>query len=252
MLAPVYHLSLSLSHALLLLGASSLSREKFLPFPCGIGLRQPSVMCQTIRRRPHGYRAGPAIFPLRVRFEPKNVKVHTRNVPEDIFERLDARCCPPRRSQADMRKIATKFRFFPRDRGIYAPLVHGTPSCSYSTMSHPAPTAVPEPVSPGARKDDTVFIDSPLVSSRTYDEPIVTRKELWSYYRKSVRRRVAFPGTLRLTAFCYSQYITMETTCVLIILLSVRDIVEISMRVGGVYCRVLARTVSVPWHVPQD
>ncbi|KAF8488509.1 MFS general substrate transporter [Russula emetica] len=49
-------------------------------------------------------------------------------------------------------------------------------------MSHPAPTPAPEPVSPGVRKDDTVSIDSPVVSPRTYDEPIVTRKELWSYY----------------------------------------------------------------------
>ena len=101
------------------------------------------------------------------------------------FERLNTQCQPPRGNQADMRKIATKLRFLSRDRGIYAPLVHGTPSRSYSTMSHTTLTPASEPVSPGIRKDDTVSIDSPVVSPRTYDEPIVTRKELWSYYRKS-------------------------------------------------------------------
>ena len=90
---------------------------------------------------------------------------------------------------AMMRKIATNLRFLSRDRGIYAPLVHGIPSRSYSTMSHPAPTPAPEPVSPVIRKDDTVSIDSSVVSPRTDDEPIVTRKELWSYYRKSCFRR---------------------------------------------------------------
>src|SRR6266852_1480560 len=110
-----------------------------------------------------------------------------------------------------MRKIATKLRS--QDRGTYAPLVHGT-SRSYSTMSQPAPTPAPEPVSPGVRKDDTVSIDSPVISPRTYDEPIVTRKELWSYYRKSCSESTSsrFPG---LQHFVISQYITMETTCVL-------------------------------------
>jgi hypothetical protein len=58
-------------------------------------------------------------------------------------------------------------------------------------MSHPAPTPAPEPVDPGVRKDDTVSIDPPVISPRTYDEPIVTRKELWSYYRKSFRCHVS-------------------------------------------------------------
>ncbi|KAI9507515.1 MFS general substrate transporter [Russula earlei] len=34
----------------------------------------------------------------------------------------------------------------------------------------------------GVRKDDAVTDDAPLVASQNYDEPIVTRKELWSYY----------------------------------------------------------------------
>jgi hypothetical protein len=117
----------------------------------------------------------------------QNVKVNDLDI---IFERLNTRCQPLRGGQADMRKIATKLRFLSRDRGIYAPLVHGTPSRSYSTMSHPAPTPAPEPV---VRKDDTVSIDSPVVSPRTYDEPIVTRKELWSYYRESCSS-LCFPG----------------------------------------------------------
>jgi len=90
----------------------------------------------------------------------------------------------PARKQADMRKIATMLLPL-RDPSIPVPLVHGTPSHSYSTTSHPAPTPAPEPVSPGVRKDDTVSIDFPVVSPRTYDEPVVTRKKLWSYYRKS-------------------------------------------------------------------
>ena len=118
-------------------------------------------------------------------------------IPDDVILyhlRLSQhRCQPPRASQADMRKVATKLRFLSQDRGtIYAPLVHGNPSRSYSTMSHPAST--PEPVSPGVRKDDTVSIGSPVVSPRKYDEPIVTRKELWSYYRKSCSSS-CFPGS---------------------------------------------------------
>jgi hypothetical protein len=122
----------------------------------------------------------------------QNVKVNTNRGPSSSVLTLVTRCQPPWGSQADMRKIAT--RFLSRDRSIYAPLVHvGTPSRSYSAMSHPAPTPAPEPVSPGVRKDDTVSIDSPVVSPRTYDEPIVTRKELWSYYRKSSSSS-RFPG----------------------------------------------------------
>lgn len=100
-----------------------------------------------------------------------------------IFERLNPRC-RPRRSQADMRKISTKLHFLSQDRGIYAPLVHPYGTRSYSTMSDLAPTTPPVHISPRASKGDTVSIDSPVVSPKTYAEPIVTRKELWSYYRK--------------------------------------------------------------------
>jgi hypothetical protein len=132
----------------------------------------------------------------------QNVKVNTSSQ-RIIFERLNTRCQPPRGSQADMRKIATRLRFLSRDRGIYAPLVHGTPSHQFLFQPCRRPRSdsgclgAPEPVSPGVRKDDAVSIDSPVVSPRTYDEPIVTRKELWSYYRMSCSS--SFP---RLTAFC--------------------------------------------------
>lgn len=120
------------------------------------------------------------VFPFRVRFEPaQNVNGTS------VF--CNTRCQPLWVRQSDMRKITTRLRFLSRERGIYAPLVHGTPSRSYSTMSHPAPTPTTETVtvSPGVRKDDLVSTDTPVVSSQTYGEPIVTRKELWSYYRKS-------------------------------------------------------------------
>ncbi len=91
-----------------------------------------------------------------------------------------------------MWKAATRLRFLSQDRGLYAPLVHGTPSGSYSTMSHPTPA--PEPVSPGVGKDDTIAIDASVVSPRSYDEPVVTRKELWSYYRTSCPSS-RFPGS---------------------------------------------------------
>jgi hypothetical protein len=52
----------------------------------------------------------------------------------------------------------------------------------------PAPTLASEPLSPGIRKDDMVSIDSPVVSPRTYDEPIVTGKVLWSFIVSHVRR----------------------------------------------------------------
>jgi len=161
-----------------------------------------------------------------------------------IFERLNARCQPLRRSQADMRKIATSLRFLSRDRGAYAPLVHGTPSRSYSTMSHTAPTPAPEPVSSGVRNDDTVFIDPPVISPRTYDEPIVTRKELWSYYRKSCSSP-PFPG---LQHFVIPSILQWRQRA-LIILLSVRIILR--FRCVLVVSRVLVPSVSLLRYIPQ-
>lgn len=154
----------------------------------------------------------------------------------------DTRCQPTRGSQADMRKIATKLRFPSRDQGIYAPLVHGTPSCSYSTMSHPAPTPAPEPVSPGARKDDMDSFDSPVVSPRTYDEPIVTRKELWSYYRKSCSSS-HFPG---LQQFVIPSILQWRQRA-LIIMLSVRTMLR--FRCLWVVSRVLGPSVSFSQHI---
>jgi hypothetical protein len=154
---------------------------------------------------------------------------------------------PPRGSQADMRKIATKLRFLSQDRGIYAPLVHGTPSHSYSTMSHPAPTQAPDPVSPGVRKDDAVSIDSAVVSPRTYNEPIVTRKELWSYYRKSSGCSSSrFPGLQHFVIHSIlqrRQRSYSSSCCLLGIMLRFRCV--------WVVCRVLVPMVSLLRHIPQ-
>jgi hypothetical protein len=45
-------------------------------------------------------------------------------------------------------------------------------------MGHP----VQEPIRPVVGKDDEDTTDSPVVLPPISDEPIVTRKELWSYY----------------------------------------------------------------------
>jgi len=84
-----------------------------------------------------------------------------------------------------MWKAATRFRFFSQDQGLYRPLVLEAPSriSGYSTMSdsHPIATAHPPPdlIFP----TDVVTNDGPLVAPQNDNEPIVTRKELWSYYR---------------------------------------------------------------------
>lgn len=85
-----------------------------------------------------------------------------------------------------MRKLARRLFSLPQDEDLYRPLVLGAPSDSYSTMSHSGATGhpAPEPVFPDARKDDMVGTDAPVVSPQSYDEPIVTRKELWAYYCK--------------------------------------------------------------------
>ncbi|KAI9467369.1 MFS general substrate transporter [Lactarius psammicola] len=51
-------------------------------------------------------------------------------------------------------------------------------------MSHTVPKdhLVPELVLPSVRKDDAATSEVPVVAPPSYDEPVVTRKELWSYY----------------------------------------------------------------------
>ena len=80
--------------------------------------------------------------------------------------------------------IVTRLRFLSQDRGFFNPLILGTPSSAYSTMSHTAVDATmshpaQEPVHPAVGKDTT---NSSAVLPPILDEPIVTRKELWSYY----------------------------------------------------------------------
>lgn len=52
-------------------------------------------------------------------------------------------------------------------------------------MSHAVPTEhlVPELVPDGVKKDDPATSELPVVAPPSYDEPVVTRRELWSYYR---------------------------------------------------------------------
>jgi len=86
-----------------------------------------------------------------------------------------------------MRKVVTRLRFLSQDRGLSHPLILGTPSSAYSTMSHtPVDATVRHPaqefVHPAVGKDDEDTTNSPAVLPPIADEPIVTRKELWSYY----------------------------------------------------------------------
>ncbi len=77
------------------------------------------------------------------------------------------------------------------------------------------------------RKDDTVVIDAPVVSPRVYDEPVVTRKELWSYYSKSCSS-LRFPGSQPVAIPSVLQW----RQCALILVLSVWVAIENLMRVG--------------------
>ena len=92
-------------------------------------------------------------------------------------------------------------------------------------MSYPALAS--EPLSHGVRKDDTVVIDAPVVSPRVYDEPVVTRKELWSYYSKSCSS-LRFPGSQPVAIPSVLQW----RQCALILVLSVWVAIENLMRVG--------------------
>jgi hypothetical protein len=76
-----------------------------------------------------------------------------------------------------MRKVVTRLCFLARasrDRGLYGPLLPSTPSGSRPTMSYTVPTTHPTP--------EVVLPDVPVIAPPNYDEPTVTRKELWSYY----------------------------------------------------------------------
>jgi len=89
------------------------------------------------------------------------------------------------RSWVDMRNVTTRPRFLSQGQGLYDPLILGVSSSSYSTMSQTAtghPASTPERVHSVVGKDDEAPMDIPLFSLPIPDEPIVTRKELWSYY----------------------------------------------------------------------
>jgi hypothetical protein len=77
-----------------------------------------------------------------------------------------------------MRKVVTR-RFLSQDRGLSRPLILGTPSSAYSTMSH---TAIDATMGHPAQEFDEDTTNFPAVLPPIADEPIVTRKELWSYY----------------------------------------------------------------------
>ena len=129
-----------------------------------------------------------------------------------------------------MRKLARRLFSLPQDEDLYRPLVLGAPSDSYSTMSHSGATGhpTPEPVFPDARKDDTVGTDAPVVSPQSYDEPIVTRKELWAYYCKCIPSS-RFPRSLFLL-LCSSILQWRQRGLILLLIFGVA--VENSTRVG--------------------
>ena len=89
------------------------------------------------------------------------------------------------RSRVDMRNVTTRPRFLSQGQGLYDPLILGVSSSSYSTMSQTAtghPASTPERVHSVVGTDDEAPVDIPLFTLPIPDEPIVTRKELWSYY----------------------------------------------------------------------
>lgn len=95
--------------------------------------------------------------------------------------------CRWKRSRVDMRTVVTRPRFLSQDHGLYFPLILGESSSSYSTMSQTAlatghPASTTERIHPVVGKDDEATTNTPLDSLPITDEPIVTRKELWSYY----------------------------------------------------------------------
>jgi hypothetical protein len=125
-----------------------------------------------------------------------------------------------------MRKVVTRLRFLSHeDQGLYTPLIPGASSGAYSTMSrtaaaamgHPSPELV-HPVDSSVGKDDDATTDVPVFSPRISDEPIVTRKELWSYYRM-YRSSSIMTFTVTWLSWAHgltacNQYITMEIMCV--------------------------------------
>ena len=143
--------------------------------------------------------------------------------PTRLIHTLDASL--RRRSEANM-KVVRRLRFLSQDRGLYRPLVLGAPSDSYSTMSHPGATTgplAPEPVFPGVRK---VATDVPVVSPQSYDEPIVSRKELWAYYCKCLSSSL-YPGSLFVTT-CIPSILQWRQRG--LILLLIVKVVENTMR----------------------
>ena len=75
-------------------------------------------------------------------------------------------------------------------------------------MSHTVPTTehlVPELALSVTvvRKDDTAASEVPVVAPPSYHDPVVTRRELWSYYRACPLDTI--PDAMSLTG-CYSVY----------------------------------------------
>ena len=84
-----------------------------------------------------------------------------------------------------MRNVTTRPRFLSQDQGLYDPLTLGVSSSSYSTMSQIATGhsgSTPERYHPVVEKRDEATTKVSLDSTSITSEPIVTRKELWSYY----------------------------------------------------------------------
>ena len=124
-----------------------------------------------------------------------------------------------------MRNIVTRLRFLSHeDQDLYTPVIPGAPSGAYSTMlrtaaaamGHPSPELV-HPVGSVGKNDDATT-DVPVFSPRISDEPIVTRKELWNYYRMYCSSCImTFTVTWLSRAHgltACNQYITTEIMCV--------------------------------------
>ena len=131
-----------------------------------------------------------------------------------------------------MRNVTTRPRFLSQDQGLYDPLILGVSSSSYSTMSQIATGhsgSTPERDHPVVKKGDEATTKVSLDSTPISNEPIVTRKELWSYYCICYHLLPVFVLSSRLVTS-----VLQRRQCASISSFTVGMDIENSMRVGGI------------------
>lgn len=142
--------------------------------------------CSILLSHPHGYRPGGKIiiFPFRVRFVPTFSRTYS-TVTLDASPRGEASRYAENSHKASLPLPESGYT---SPSGTWDSIVLIPPCCTLLRLQ------LQNPVSHGVRKDDTVSIDSPVVSPRTYDEPVITRKKSWRNYRKSCSFPVYYNG----------------------------------------------------------